>query len=198
MQISYMLWALRYILPDVAHTSAGEMKYLTFTNLHPGPGSRLKNEIFARRYGRQGPAIDPFGILQSHIDAAMAVLGAEIIMPVRSMQCNTAIGNIRIPGHTRQVKNRELVRPAKHMISGALMKSMEPARGTFIVFPAGCDACGIDKHIPFIGQQQLPVEIDLYMLFIFGYLRREWGNLFGRKEMCPFRANVVIGFVAAS
>ena len=58
------------------------------------PIARLRDKPFSRWHCWPCPTKDPFGILNCHINAAMAVRSSEIIMPIGSVKGNPVICHI--------------------------------------------------------------------------------------------------------
>ena len=111
--------------------------------------------------------------------------GSKVIMPVSPMKSNPTVGDIGIPRHAWQIENGELIRPAEHMVSRAFVEGMEQPDRAFEIPPSSGYPGRVDQGIPFIGQEQLPVEIDLDMLFVLRNLRRIEAQVLPVKRDAP-------------
>ena len=115
---------------------------------HTGAGAGFEHQILVRRDRGQCPAEDPPGVLRAHVDAAVAVRVAEVVVPVGAMQGHAVVGDVGVPGSAGQVEEGGLVGAAEHVIGGAFVEGAEPAGGRLIVLLAGGNTRGVDRYFP--------------------------------------------------
>src|ERR671924_44166 len=73
-------------------------------DLHLRPRISM-NHILLRRHGGHGPAVEPFGGLRRHVDAAVTVRNAVVVVPVGAVKGDPTLSNVQYPGHAGEVKS---------------------------------------------------------------------------------------------
>src|SRR5215213_1532124 len=77
--------------------------FLLYLDLNLCPHISIDEKLLWR-HSRHRPAVEPFCGLRRHIDAAVAVRDAIVIVPVGAVEGDPTFSDIQHPWHTREVK----------------------------------------------------------------------------------------------